>query len=446
MSAITPNRSDFVRELNANTTVNGSNAFIDRIQLDIGDWALFGSSDQICDALSEFRNAEILSCEGEIVSLFKPRLVESIWNVRGLKFSTNPKSDAFNRASALISGSVELAGWRYRPTGKREGEQARINFLTQLNLTRFVQAQKLKRRTRLDRPQLASDYVMAISPDDAWYKDEIPLRPATNIIIGPNRKYAFALKDERPAQTRQYLNLVLEMLENVIDRAFNGSDAFATHLPYFSLKAIEFYWEFDTDTPIDYILSLRHTIMQHGDDVSDDIYEVENPSLRTVNQSPCLTVRLTKNIKIKAYAKTNRRVRFEVSLKNDAINSHAGPRAHDSIDGIVSLIPALAEEAATRLTPLLQSITAAPPPTGSYTGVQLIYRITQAAENPHVAETIIAALVALGRVAPYGQDKLLKTVQKLAKREVLRTIKPRSPIYVVTDQYRDALNSLRRYR
>ncbi|SIT82454.1 hypothetical protein SAMN05421665_1464 [Yoonia rosea] len=441
-------RDSFVRSLSAQTQITAENAFIDRIRLDVGDWALSGDTDQICDALTNLREAETYTANGECVQLFNNHIIEAIWNVRGLKFNSNPNRDNLAQNAPLLSGKVDLAMWQYRPVSRQPGEQARIVFETQLNLTRFIQAQRLKRITRLDRPKLASEYILAISPEESWYETETPLRPATNLIIGPNKKYAFALSQSMTQQLEHYLTVACDTLSNVMLEAFDGSRATATHIPYLSLKEIEFYWEFDSDAPIDWVLSMREILAQQSESFGEDMYQTTHPSLQTQNQSPCFTLRMTQFIRIKVYAKTNRRVRFEVKLKENAINNTAGRRTHDSIDGVLSMIAPLAQEAAKRLRPVLQSIAAEPQPRGSFTAVELMHQILRASDDPHVSETIIASLVTFGRIAPYNNDPIRHAIKKLKELKVpiLRPRIPRSRICVVTDEYRDALASLRLYR
>ena len=446
MSHYIVRRSDFVRQLSPDADLSLENAQIDRIHMDIGSWALFGGRDQICSALSQLHHTEVNSPEGECVQLFNQQVFQGVRDIQHLRFNSNPNRDSLNNSAPLLSGKGDFASWRYSPSSRRPDERARILFKTQLNLTRFLQAQRLKRITRLDRPRLASNYVLAISPEENWYVDEIPLRPATNIIIGSNKKYAFALKRPRAEQLRDYLDLVQDTLDNAMQDAFEGSEATAEHIPHFTIKEIEFYWEFDSNDPIDFVYDLQDVILVNGDTIGVDLYETTHPSLEVTNQSPCLTIRLTQNIAVKVYAKTTRRVRFEVKLKDAGISTRAGGRAHDSVDGIVNMLPALADEAATRLSPVLQSIAAGPAPTGSFTAVELMHRIVRAADDPHAAETIIAFLVSFGRVAPYGNDPLLRAIRNLADNGILRTHRPRSRIYVITDEYRDALASLRRLR
>lgn len=447
MSNLIVRRDSFVRQLQSSTPITAQNAFIDRIRIDVGDWILFGENDHVCDALSGLREAMVVTADGECLPLFNGQLIERIRDVRDLRFSSNPNRDRLDASEPLISGRAVEVSWQNRLTSRQDGETARLAFEATLNLTRFIQAQALKRITRLDRPKLVSEYVLVITPEERWYENELPLRPATNLIIGPDKKYAFALSNSHVDQLREYFTLAQSVLSQSVEVAFDGTRARAVLFPYFSIREIEFYWEFDSEAPIDWVLQLRNALSEQSEDIGEDWYETITPSLETRRQSPCIKLKLTKNISVKVYAKTTRRIRFEVTLKDAAIhNAVEGGRRRDSIEGILAMIAPLAEVAVQRLEPILQSIVADPPPPGSFTAVELIYQVTRSANNPHTAEAIIAALVAFGKVVPYGNPTLLSIVHALRDLGVLRTLRPRSRIYVVTDEYRDALASLRRYR
>lgn len=440
-------RADFVRPLGADTEVTAEDAFVDKIDLSIGYWALLGDEDAICSAMEHLRQHTLIQTPyGEVLPVFQGELIKHVHDIRHLRFTANPRTDNLDRAHTLVSGTVEFATWGNRPTSRLEDERARLNFRTKLNQTRFVQAQHLQRISHPERPALAADYVLAITPEDRWYRDEIPLLPATNVIIGPSQKYAYALKNSRRAQFRRYISLVHSMLQSSLDVAFDDEDAEARQLPNFVLHSIEFYWEFDHDNPIDYVITILPLLRQQAVNATDAVYAVSLPELGIECQSPCIKIALTKTIELKVYAKTNRRVRFEVSFKDAAVGKHGGGQTATSIRELSNKIPSLATEAAKRCNKVLQSITAAPPPPSTIGAFELMHAIYKQAQNQYVAETIVASLVSFRRITPYNNDPLRETIHRLRDNGVLRTIRPKSRNYVVTDRYYHALERLRTLR
>lgn len=432
-------------DLTSASQITANTAFIDRVHIEIGDWALFGSEDQICDALSQLQHSMVLAPDGTTVQLFRNQIIEATWDVSRLHFKANPRTDSLTQSAALIAGKAKIARWNNSPHARRPGEQARISFDLQLNLTRFVQAQHLKRITRLDRPRRASDFSLVMTPDDRWYDSEIPLRPATNVIIGPNKKYAYALKRSMQRRLEQYLALVCAELCSAMDEAFANTGATVQYLPHFLLKEIEVYWEFDSCAPIDWVLSQRETLAQASGSFGEDTYETTHPSLTVQGQSPCYTLGMTRNIKAKVYAKTTRRVRFEVKLRQQAIYEAAGRRRRTTLTEIAAMAPDIIRAAALRLQPVVHSIIQTPPSQGSFAALELMNQVQKAADDSFTANTIIASLVAFGRIEPYKNDPLRIVINRLKELRipVLRPRVYRSRVYVVTDEYRDALQSLR---
>lgn len=439
-------RSDFVRPLDADTRVDAQSAHVDRVEVSIGDWALIGDESEICACLSEFRHIERETTQGQILPVFKSKIVKRIGEIKDVRFTSNPNTDSLTKASTLVSGACTLVPWRYQKAGRLPDERARLRFRTQLNLTRFLQAQNLRRITRLDRPSIAGSHVLEIVPDPTWYLDEIPLMPATNVIIGPDRKYAYALKSDRSIQFRRYVGLIDKMLNNVVERSFYHSAACPVYLPHYTLHAIEFYWEFDRIDAINYMVGLRPAVMAGGLPVREKTVPINLPEYEVRGQSPRYAIWLTKSSKLVAYAKTNRRVRFEVRFWGNVINKVAGPRTSPTLDDIVTLLPDLAERAARYVNVFLQSIASVPIPPTYHTAVQLMHIITREAEHPAIAETILSGLIAYGRVSLFPNDPLRHTVHRLKEKGVLETNPPRSATYVVTAAYRGPLARLQQLR
>jgi hypothetical protein len=443
-------RSDFVAPLAAQTRVTADTAQVDRIELSFGDWALVGDEDAIVTGMNDLYRAHIPTSSGRLLPLFKGELIDGPTAFRNLRFAKKTKTDSLSAPQILIAGAGQLVSWSTQRASRRPDEKARIRFRTHLNLTRFLQAQNLKRIARLDRPAMLGRHRLTIEPEPSWYEHEIPLMPATNIIIGPDRKYAFALKESRQVQFSRYSRLVAQMLEGEVSRAIDSPTAKAQFLPSYTLHAIELYWEFDQQDSIAYVVGLRQSLLAASRDLTEDTYPIELPSLRVESQSPSYKIRLTKFISLKVYAKTNRRVRFEVSFREDGINVSTrvgklnGRRSHETLDGICALLPRLAAVAASRVNILLQSIAEVPVTPNHHTTLQLVHAITREAGHPYVAETIISSLVAFGRVALFKNDPLKESIHRLKERGILRTEPPGSPTYVLTDQFRETLERLRK--
>jgi len=178
----------------------------------------------------------------------------------------------------------------------------------------------------------------------------------------------------------------------------------------------------------------------------EDSYAINIPSFRLKRQSPSFKIKLTQYIALKVYAKTNRRVRFEVKFRDFVINLQSGNRTSSTIEGIVALIPKLASEVAKRVNTLLQSIAAVPVPSSRYTALQLMHTITREAGHPYVAKAIIATLVSFGRIAPFNNDPIKEALSRLKDRKVLEPQLPKSSTCVVTEAYREPLERLRHFR
>ncbi|MEO1345558.1 MAG: hypothetical protein AAFV74_15530 [Pseudomonadota bacterium] len=133
--------------------MTAEDAFVDKIDLSIGYWALLGDEDAICSAMEYLRQRTlILTPYGEVLQVFQGEQIEHVYDIRHLRFTANPRTDNLDRAHTLVSGAVEFATWGNRQTSRLEDERARLNFRTQLNQTRFVQAQHLQRVSHPERP------------------------------------------------------------------------------------------------------------------------------------------------------------------------------------------------------------------------------------------------------------------------------------------------------
>lgn len=440
-------RNRFLLNFNEQTRVSVDQAFIDRVQLTIGDWGLYGTEDNVCETLTNLRHQEVETAEGEIIPLFKGDPIYSFRQKLNIAFAA-PKDDAKNKGIApLLVGEIWYAD-RYRRPMSLNDAASRVHFKTTLNLTRFVQAQKFKLRTRVDRkPRLLTGLVLAVDPDESWFADEWPLVPATNIIIGPWMKFAYAKSKSLHEHFVRYLSLVDGLLDRSLKQATpEASPSLPKREKHYSLQEIEFYWEYDCDNPIEVVSSMLSKIKRLGSVAYEGSVDVEYPqraSSKVDFQSPSVKAKIAQGTWLKVYAKTSRRVRFEIELKSEIIGKQANGQTAKSRRALGRKITPLVQYATQQLNSVLPTLIAPPVPRSNVPALRLMSEINSVCEGPHVAEAIIGALVTFGRVSLYNNSPFKDPVHILRDKGVLTTVVPRSRNYVVTDEFATALEQLR---
>lgn len=160
-------------------------------------------------------------------------------------------------------------------------------------------------------------------------------------------------------------------------------------------------------------------------------------------QSPNVKVMLAKGTWLRVYAKTDRRVRFEILLESSAIEKVSGPRGRNRLRSIASKLVDLRQHASLKLNEVLPMLNQGFSTKSTATALLLMSEIQIASPDHHLAEMIISALVAFGRIAPYKNDPVRDTVERLKRAGVLQPIKSRSRICVVTSEFSAPLEQLR---
>ncbi|MCK0139306.1 hypothetical protein [Aliiroseovarius sp. F47248L] len=439
-------RKDFLHNFTIDKQVTPERALIDRLQLSIGDWGLFGSPDQVCETVTNLRNIEIETSEGECIPLFKGDPFLSHRQRLNISFASAAADTKNTGLSPLISGNLRYSARYRRPEELRDATSS-FQFNTTLNLTRFIQAQKFRLRTRIDRrPRLLTDMVLAIDPDPTWHANETPLTAASNLIVGPWPKYAYA--QSRSAQ--KHLSRYLRLVDGVLQRSFTMATSDGSPAPrraaYYSLQEIEVYWEYDCDDPIQFVTALLPKIRSIGSvfyEGSVDTSYAREVSSVIEHQSPSIKARIAKGVWLRVYAKTNRRVRFEILLESNIIGKICGGQTASSRPLFCSKVSPLIEYATDKLNTILPTILPSLAPNSHHTAISLVTEICSACNATHTAQTIISSLVCMGRIALYNGSHLKEPVHKLRDLGVLQTVIPRSRNYVVTPRYEEALTSLR---
>ncbi|MEX5597362.1 hypothetical protein [Pseudophaeobacter sp. C1-32P7] len=413
------------------------------MQVTIGHWAYFGTEQSVKDALSDLRQATVATADGAEVPLFRGRTVTNLYRDLPITFASSGFGGSRNAATPLIAGHLERVSLRNSRSAREAGEVTRMVANATLNVTRFIQAQQFRRITRLSRPRLVSEYVLAIEPNQAWYVDEFPLVPATNVLIGERRKYAHALAHDLSDHFRDNVETADRLLSEALVFGSDGYDVEIRRLPHFGLSEIEIYWEFDHHDPIRLVETMSPWLSRLSRELRRTREFVEDYHEHLEGQSLKIELRLAHAKRLRVYSKTNRRVRMEVILEAVAISDICGARTATNLEEAAGWVNLLVADAARELNQVLDGAPGEMHSVPQYTPVELISRVHAAVEDHHVARAMLSTLVAYGRIAPGLNDALASAKDALARAGVIQTIRPGNRIYVIADEYAAALEALR---
>ncbi|WP_145693651.1 hypothetical protein [Gemmobacter caeni] len=145
---------------------------------------------------------------------------------------------------------------------------------------------------------------------------------------------------------------------------------------------------------------------------------------------------------LRVYAKTNRRVRFEVSFGRDAITAANGRRRLASRAALAALTEVLIGLASQRLTELFREVSPPLLATTQATTADLLRAIEASHPDRNIAALVLDGLRHFRRVVPDGNPELLAAVRKLKRQGVLRIVRRQQSWYGLSAKYQSALTNL----
>ncbi len=217
----------------------------------------------------------------------------------------------------------------------------------------------------------------------------------------------------------------------------------------FNLRSVETYWEFLSNDPLGTVLRL-HPMLEafSARTVTASDYRCSVTLEDGPENSRCLKLETRTGETLKIYAKTNRRIRFEISHQLCGDRGFRVPRGghtFSAIEGAFPLLSHLAGIAAERVNAVLRHFRLhATAPDECHTVLKFIADVQAACGDPEKAFQLLQILTSNGSIVvghgiPVGtvfRDEL----RRLVRREILMTSNQR---YAVAPAYRQALNNMR---
>jgi len=349
----------------------------------------------------------------------------------------------------LVAGHLEIF-----PSSSEEN-QWHVKVLATLNPTRFLRHQRLPLLLRpfsqVPPPPLAiKRFERTI---DSTYNGEFPLcrddkHRGDNWIPDSYSWQYYASETSWPTQLQSCLTTWTSELLADLNRAAGLVQFTQLTGPWtYNVRRVEHYWEFSTLTPLATVRSLLPMLRSFSRRAVDAKARRCAITSEAIDNSLCLRVPTRNAETLKIYAKTNNRIRFEVS--HDLIGGFRPPGGRHTFHNLASIYPlldALADVAARRVNEVLRHFRRnAYAPTHHFTPFVLLGEIQTACHDLNLASDLLDILVNNGCIIVEKGNAITSlfgpALQRLQRRRVLLNSNGR---YSVTPPYRSALAQMRR--
>ena len=342
----------------------------------------------------------------------------------------------------LFDGSLHI------PSVQGMDSTWRLWSLLSLNPTRFIRHQQFpnpNKRLLRENPHFEYGFYQADIP--AYHGDEFALIESDNWIPDERLWSLFTSPRFWQRHLRSFLaGAVTEVHDDLLRAAELVNvriERRGTENPY-SLYSVETYWEFFSDDPIGTVLALQPWLEEFAAAPVDARDYPLHVRLERHENSRRLSVQTRTGETLKIYAKTNRRVRFEIThllSGQSPFRLATGGHTFSTIEGIFPLLTRLATVAAERVNEVLHHFRLnASTPDGQHTVLAFIANIQAACGNPDTARELLQILtnngsLVVGPGIPLG-IVFRAELERLVRRGILRRSNRR---YSVTPSYRQAL-------
>ena len=226
-----------------------------------------------------------------------------------------------------------------------------FELLLSLNPTRFIRHQRLPRTAQLQANQSQSfQYTFSRREVSREQMDEFPLITGDNWISDDRIRQFFSGPRFWQDHLRTYIFGSIQRVLSDIDRAANRAeiDLEPIQRNQFNLRLVETYWEFYSDNPSGTVNSFRQLL----DSFSTAPPQATTRSISLEENSTVFLVPLPRAAQLRIYAKTNRRIRFEVIQRFSRLRL-AGGHTRPTIEGILSMLDHSASLAADHINDVL---------------------------------------------------------------------------------------------
>lgn len=270
------------------------------------------------------------------------------------------------------------------------------------------------------------------------------------LLMGSNQLIRYALSKPAEDHFTEYLQLIESYMTTELQDTASVYDVTVDSAPYYSLRKIEFVWEFAHPNSIRFVESLDVPMRTLGPQSRRHRALVRGESVRVKQDSLSISAELSSGCDLIVYAKTNERIRFEVRLNRDAIGAKLRKGQDDASrtarnhDDRRQMIATLREGATEKIQSALAILDRQHiPPASDVTALRLCAEVKRILQDEELAHTGLETLRMRGSLASAWQSRMKGAAEMLSSAKVLMRVESRSEVFVPTDRYVRAVAELR---
>ena len=235
----------------------------------------------------------------------------------------------------------------------------------------------------------------------------------------------------------RYLRDIRDIIRQDIHTAcgFSGTELVVANDPLFNFNSIETYWEYESENPV----GLVHTFQK-------ELKGFKSCGRDTEYEKNCLTLRykIRKGVELCIYAKTNRRIRFEVRHNlQERLPEGLERKSSGSIIGAMRIITGCRHEAATVVNSAFQSMRDVGSIASSHVNeTLLVIKIGRIVKDDVLAIMLVELLRIRGGIVPDNSAPPIRHAIERLQYHGMFEWNSRSKLYVLTGKYAHAARQL----
>lgn len=413
---------------------------LDLVEIELACFQLEGDPVAAMVAMSSLHEMEVSTVDGRTVPLFnRPKRRRA---GHPLKVGIRSAASGSDRIAPILSGrlvAVETTSWSNDHIGLRPCVKVKV--YAHFNVARFLAAQRYRRFRTAPHVRPRMPFALAGSRHPQVYGDEVAFGGDGNVLMGSPALYAYAASKSSILHLIDLLTGFLSGVEQWVRERVSGSEVEIVSHPRFALKRVEYHIETHCLNPRARIREFFPSLLRQGQ-IGNVYKRMLTGQVRQFGPySLGVQIQLLEGVKLTTYAKTNRRIRFEVKYSGLGISGRVGRRTDLMMAQLSDVLRDVRHHAWDQLQRiLLEVVQSAMPLQEVYSPYDLCREIGVAADTSEVAEELFQSLCHTGRIVVPQNSILRSAVNNLTKSGVLRFTS--YALYSVSDEYEFALRTL----